>query len=213
MTDTIRIPVGPSGAVVAWATVDVEDYERLIAHRWYLAGRGYAFRTLNGRSVFMHRDVLDFPDSESVNHINGDQLDNRRENLEACTQRHNAQVGPHATVFQQRDRIRELRLDGWTAKAIAAEIGTTPASVYKYVSDLPTPLRESKVEWTRERLIASLQSFVSEHGRFPGNADWNGKNGHPWWSTVYRRFDGGLIELRECAGFGRVDLRVDRSAA
>lgn len=210
MTDTIRIPLGPSGRPVAWAIIDMEDYERLVIHRWYLAGRGYAFRTKAGKSVFMHREVLGFPESEDINHINGDQLDNRRANLEACSHAHNCQVGGRATVLPMRDQIRELRLDGWTNVAIAAHLGINDRSVIKYARDLPKAPSPNLI-WTRERLVEVVQDFHAEHGRLPSQKEFDGKEGRPWFSCVYRVFPGGVAELREAAGFGRVDLR--RTAA
>jgi len=206
VTETIRIPLGPSGSPVAWTTVDLVDYERLIIHRWYLSGRGYAFRAVSGKSTFMHREVLGFPDSEDVDHINRDKLDNRRANLEACTHAHNVRVGRGATVLPKRERIRELRLDGWQNQAIADELGITVANVSKYASDLPKA-PDNRIVWTRERLIGAVRDFHGAHGRVPSQVEFDGKNGMPWFSVVYRRFPGGVLELREAAGFGRVDLR------
>ncbi|MCR4341889.1 MAG: hypothetical protein NUW01_18590 [Gemmatimonadaceae bacterium] len=206
MSKTIRIPVGPSGKPVAWTTVDASDYERLIIHRWYLSGRGYPFRPSDG-GVFIHREVLDFPDSDDIHNINGDKLDNRRANLEACTHAHNVQLGARATVRPLRERICELRLDGWFNDAIADELGISTASVVKYAKHLPKAPQPDKMKWTPERLIEVVRRFHAEHGRVPSQAEFDGKNGMPWFTTVYRRFPGGVLDLREAAGFGRVDFR------
>lgn len=75
--------------------VDDEDFDRLDCHPWYISNRGYVirFETLNGRRrcMQMHRRVLgiDKDDKRVVDHINGDQLDNRKENLRVCTQAQN----------------------------------------------------------------------------------------------------------------------------
>lgn len=206
MTDTIRIPVGPSGAPVAWATVELVDYEVIIAHRWYLSGTGYAFRTAAGKSVFMHREVLGFPDSEAINHINGDRLDNRRRNLEACTQLHNCQVGARATVYPLRDQIREFRLAGVTNRAIAERLGVDERTICRYAKHLPKAPHPAK-RWTREALIEWTLSFYRNHGRIPTGRDYNGTEGGPWYPQVYRAFAGGITELRDAAGLGQVDLR------
>lgn len=211
MTETIRIPLGPSGKPVAWTTVDLADYDRLIIHRWYLSGRGYAFRTTpDGKSTFMHREVLDFPDSEDVHHRNDDKLDNRRANLEACTHEHNVREGAAASVYPLRERIRELRLDGWTSRAIAGELGINATSVSKYAHHLPKAPHPS-LTWTPERLIAFVEDFHAEHGRTPRQTDLNGKDGRPWFPTVYRRFNN-LRALIEAAGFEYVDGRSRRAA-
>lgn len=92
MNESIRIPLGKSGEPAGWAVVDLDDYERIAIYHWYLSGRGYAFRSSGRKSVFMHRQILNFPLEESINHRNGDQLDNRKENLEACSQLDNTRV-------------------------------------------------------------------------------------------------------------------------
>lgn len=64
------------------AVVDDEDYEMLVTgSRWCVNG-GYAFNASRGR---MHRVVLNAPAGVMVDHINGDKLDNRKENLRLCT--------------------------------------------------------------------------------------------------------------------------------
>jgi hypothetical protein len=45
----------------------------------------------NGRSqAFVHRLIMGFPEGMDVDHINGNALDNRRENLRVCTRSQNA---------------------------------------------------------------------------------------------------------------------------
>lgn len=68
------------------ATVDPEDAAKQGKHSWYYGFRGYAMRSKlmpSGRrkTVSMHREILGAKDHEEVDHINGDRLDNRRENL------------------------------------------------------------------------------------------------------------------------------------
>ena len=79
------------------AVVDAADYDRLSAFKWYAqptqpAGAHYAKRNvqLNGvkKNVFMHRVVLGV--DQTVDHINGNRLDNRRANLRVCDPAQNA---------------------------------------------------------------------------------------------------------------------------
>lgn len=64
------------------AVVDDEDYEMLVTgSRWCVNG-GYAFNASRGR---MHRLIVKAPAGVMVDHINGDKLDNRKENLRLCT--------------------------------------------------------------------------------------------------------------------------------
>lgn len=71
------------------AIVDDADYERLAAYRWYFTA-GYAIRKVGPwrqpYQLLMHRDILGLQkgDGRIVDHINGNPLDNRRENLRVC---------------------------------------------------------------------------------------------------------------------------------
>jgi hypothetical protein len=79
------------------ALVDDEDYERVMAYKWYAAMQGrqwYALRKVqrDGKqtTVEMHRFILDAGDSPlQVDHINGNGLDNRRVNLRLGTRSEN----------------------------------------------------------------------------------------------------------------------------
>lgn len=80
------------------ALVDDEDYERVAKFRWgvlYAKGNQcYARRATKRdgvfRNVLMHRFILDAPDGMTVDHINGDGIDNRRCNIRLATQQQNA---------------------------------------------------------------------------------------------------------------------------
>jgi hypothetical protein len=71
------------------AKVDDEDYEELSKRKWS-CNNGYAksyFSYENGIQTYlwMHREILNAPKDKQVDHINGDGLDNRKENLRLCT--------------------------------------------------------------------------------------------------------------------------------
>ena len=76
------------------AIVDDEDYERLKGYSWqYNRKRGYAQRIAekNGKraAVYLHREIMQPPPGMQVDHINGDKLDNRRNNLRIVTNQQN----------------------------------------------------------------------------------------------------------------------------
>ena len=91
------------------AIVNDEDYERLSSHSWSVTRNKlhvYAQRRKSdGRGVVrMHREVIDAPPGYEVDHINGDTLDNRKENLRLCTKaqhQHNRRnSGTHSSRFK-----------------------------------------------------------------------------------------------------------------
>ena len=75
------------------AIVDAADYLKVADYTWCVSGFSprYAARgtpcDASGRSttVMMHRQIMDAQPGQWVKHINGDGLDNRRENLEIRT--------------------------------------------------------------------------------------------------------------------------------
>ena len=70
-----------------FSLVDDEDYGRITQQAWWFDGN-YAAREENGKKIYMHRQLLGFPE-EITDHINRDKLDNRRSNLRSVDQRLN----------------------------------------------------------------------------------------------------------------------------
>lgn len=67
-----------------YAFIDSEDFDKIKDHSWCLGPRGeYAQTNINRIPVKMHRLILDFPEQE-IDHINGNSLDNRKQNLRVC---------------------------------------------------------------------------------------------------------------------------------
>ena len=79
------------------AIVDDEDYEKVVEAvgrgKWYAHDNGgakdYAMNGCRDKSI--HRVVMDAPKGMDVDHINGDPLDNRKQNLRICTRAQNSQ--------------------------------------------------------------------------------------------------------------------------
>jgi hypothetical protein len=83
--------------------VDAKDFEWLSKEGWgysgcakpgvYYASKNKNLGRVNGKATYkkrsMHREIMDCPDDMFVDHINGDTLDNRRENLRICTRNQN----------------------------------------------------------------------------------------------------------------------------
>ena len=69
--------------------VDAEDLPELLTYCWNVATCGYAYAANwknNNKRIAMHRLLMGVTDSNlTVDHINGDKLDNRKSNLRVCT--------------------------------------------------------------------------------------------------------------------------------
>jgi HNH endonuclease/AP2 domain len=84
-----------------FAIVDDADFEWLSQHKWYfLKARngGYACRKIHlgnrkCRTVYMHAEIMGTPAGKHTDHINGERLDNRRENLRICSASENCSNG------------------------------------------------------------------------------------------------------------------------
>jgi hypothetical protein len=82
-----------------FAIVDVEDYEKLAEFKWFAAKGGrtlYAERMAKSEdgkrkqhNVKMHRQILNVPEGQFVDHINHNGLDNRKANLRIVTMEQN----------------------------------------------------------------------------------------------------------------------------
>lgn len=87
-----------------YALVSNKDYEYFSQFKWYASrhrNKYYAARTekINGKSkaIYMHREILKASD-EHVDHIDGDSLNNVRENLRL--------VEPHQNLRNQKTQTR-----------------------------------------------------------------------------------------------------------
>lgn len=79
----------PTSKATKFALVDDEDYEYLSQFKWSYSN-GYAIRRKDKSSIGMHRIILNPPKDMSIDHINHNRLDNRKENLRICTHKQNS---------------------------------------------------------------------------------------------------------------------------
>ena len=86
---TKLIPLTQGKAVL----VDDRDYERLAEFKWFAVNVDSSGKHWYAKSkalnCYMHRLIVHAPEGMYVDHINGDGLDNRTENLRICTNRQN----------------------------------------------------------------------------------------------------------------------------
>lgn len=70
--------------------VDSDDAPALRQYSWCVSKTGYAVARINGKVIKLHRYLLNPSPKLVVDHINGNKLDNRRENLRVCQQSRNS---------------------------------------------------------------------------------------------------------------------------
>ncbi len=116
-SDPVQIPLGNGRAAI----VSHIDAHWISQRPWHFNARGYAAASLfggrGGGIILMHRLILLAPDTATVDHANGDTLDNRRENLRLATQ---SQQNANRLKFVGTSRFKGvyLRCDGlkWVAQ-------------------------------------------------------------------------------------------------
>ncbi len=77
-----RIPLAHGGFVL----VDAADFEWLSRYKWSPKGSGrYAARREKGKTIYMHREIMNAPPGMVVDHSDGNGPNNCRSNLRVCT--------------------------------------------------------------------------------------------------------------------------------
>ena len=148
------------------AIVDDEDYERVVeAVKTYNStgalrkgtGKWYAHKTCAGSGYYafdgdhrksMHRVIMDPPKGMDIDHINGDTLDNRKENLRICTRSQNAQN-------------KKLRRDS--------------ASGYKGVHEQKKPIKRKYVSKKTGKVTYYYYMPKKRFQAYVGDPDWRKK--------------------------------------
>lgn len=144
----------------AVAILDDEDKELVLraCGSWYFDGR-YAKATKWNKKekkydrLYLHRVIMNAPKGMDVDHINGDKLDNRRENLRICTRSDNINNKPssrpntsgHRGVFKEKKssrwlayitvRGRLVRLGTWDTFEEAVAVRKAVADIFYPIGD------------------------------------------------------------------------------
>jgi len=127
-----------------FAQVDDEDYDELVKFRWFARKHNktfYAARNLKKGQKFvtfhMHKELLGEIEGKEIDHIDGDGLNNRKENLRFVTHRQNLQNRRDTKSIHQPGVWLKRSPDKWQAmiriNGIRRYLGTFPTE--KLASD------------------------------------------------------------------------------
>lgn len=101
-----------------FAIVDDDNYNELSSYNWYCS-HGYAVRTIGRtptmQTIRMHNVVANPPTGMFVDHIDGNKLNNCKNNLRFCTQQqnvHNGKKYSHGTTSE----YKGVSWDSWRKK-------------------------------------------------------------------------------------------------
>jgi hypothetical protein len=177
------------------AFVSDEDYDYINSFNWSCRpndnGTAYAIRkgrrrTDEKRTVEMHREIIKVPKGMQIDHINGDGLDNRRENLRiACVQTNAFNRGKPsmACTSQYKGVLRRQGKIVWEARLKyndkAIYLGNyadeeDAASAYNYAAILmfgefakPNPLVKETSSWIKNNVHQKCLRMVLNRSWHP----------------------------------------------
>lgn len=98
-----------------------DEDRHLLSHKWRIirpdGKKAYVSTEINGATAYIHRLILDAQKGQEVDHINGDGLDNRRENLRLATRSQNcANRKGYAPKSGFRGVYQHSNGEGWQVK-------------------------------------------------------------------------------------------------
>jgi len=132
--------------------IKISDQDNdLLRHNWRpLKSKHitYAVATINGKQILLHRLVAERAGMDLngvIDHINGDALDCRRENLQSCTQQENMRKQRHfATANSPYKGVMRFR-DKWRAR-ITVDGKTLHIGLFKSAIDAAKAYNEKAKE-------------------------------------------------------------------
>lgn len=69
--------------------IDIDDLELVKKHQWHVNDYGYIVTLVKGKTIKLHRLIMNACEGLDIDHINGLTFDNRKINLRECTHQEN----------------------------------------------------------------------------------------------------------------------------
>ena len=123
-------------------------------HRWHLSKRGYITTKIKRKNVCLHRMLIKAEPGFDVDHINGNKLDNRMENLRVCTHQQNC--------FNQ--KLRKTNTSGFIGVSKKSDAGKYEAYIHLNGRKHYLGLFDSASDAAMTRDRAAIEMF-GQHAR------------------------------------------------
>lgn len=97
--------------------IDKDDIDKAMRYSWCISKTGYAVANIDGRVTKMHRYLFGLKkDGLVVDHINGNTLDNRRNNLRLCNPAENGRNLKKKVSLSGETGVRKTANGRWNAR-------------------------------------------------------------------------------------------------
>jgi len=131
--------------------VDDKDFSLLKKYKWHTISKTYVARTgKDGKEVLLHRQLLKAPAGIEVDHIDGDPLNNQRNNLRFAT---------HAENIRNRTHLNKNNRSGETGVSWFKLRGKWRARIMINDKEINLGLFVNKKDAIEARRIASKKYF------------------------------------------------------
>ena len=150
--------------------VDIDDIPKIQQHKWYLCDNKnayYVVTSIKKHTVRLHRFLLDYTGKNPVDHIDGNTLDNRKQNLRIVDPVVNAQNTHSAGVYKNKS-------GNW--HGVITYFGKryySKASKYYDVALEERRLKKEELEKNREQLAKEFYDKKPERQVSPRGNKWN----------------------------------------